>query len=166
MHYRTSMEIPQRPLGETGVLVSALGLGGYHVAMASSEREGIRIVHAAIDAGVTSMDNAWEYLDGKSEQITAHEGLRYAMSLPVATTVSGIDSMEVLRAKPESGRRVQADVRTTDEHAAPARPGGGRGRTLRVEQDQRKDGRASRSQAARLPRRRGVVGVMAAGRLK
>jgi hypothetical protein len=28
--------------------------------------------------------------------ITAHEGLRYAMSLPVATTISGIDTMEVL----------------------------------------------------------------------
>jgi aryl-alcohol dehydrogenase-like predicted oxidoreductase len=28
--------------------------------------------------------------------ITAQQGLRYAMSLPVATTISGIDSMEVL----------------------------------------------------------------------
>jgi aryl-alcohol dehydrogenase-like predicted oxidoreductase len=28
--------------------------------------------------------------------ITANEGLRYAMSLPVATTISGVDSMEVL----------------------------------------------------------------------
>src|SRR4029079_1826743 len=63
------MQIPQRPLGDTGVLVSALGLGGYHLAMAGSEREGVRIAHAAIDAGVTFMDNAWEYHDGKSEQI-------------------------------------------------------------------------------------------------
>jgi aryl-alcohol dehydrogenase-like predicted oxidoreductase len=29
--------------------------------------------------------------------ITAEEGLRYAMSLPAATTISGIDSVEVLR---------------------------------------------------------------------
>jgi hypothetical protein len=49
------MEIPRRPLGTSGVLVSALGLGGYHVAK-GSEREGIRIVRAAIDAGVTFMD--------------------------------------------------------------------------------------------------------------
>ena len=28
--------------------------------------------------------------------ITAEQGLRYAMSLPVATTISGVDSMEVL----------------------------------------------------------------------
>jgi len=88
------MEIPRRPLGTSGVLVSALGLGGYHLALATSEREGIRIVHAAVDAGVTFMDNAWEYHDGQSEQIM---GLRYAMSLPVMTTVSGIDSMRVLK---------------------------------------------------------------------
>jgi hypothetical protein len=29
--------------------------------------------------------------------VTAEEGLRYAMSLPVATTISGIDSLAVLR---------------------------------------------------------------------
>jgi hypothetical protein len=33
----------------------------------------------------------------KKKAITAEEGLRYAMSLPVATVVSGIDSMRVLR---------------------------------------------------------------------
>jgi hypothetical protein len=33
----------------------------------------------------------------KDKVMTAEEGLRYAMSLPVATTVSGIDSMKVLR---------------------------------------------------------------------
>ena len=33
----------------------------------------------------------------KAKQISAEEGLRYAMSLPVATTISGIDSERVLR---------------------------------------------------------------------
>ena len=33
----------------------------------------------------------------KDKVVTAEEALRYAMSLPVATTVSGIDSMKVLR---------------------------------------------------------------------
>jgi len=33
----------------------------------------------------------------KEKVVTAEEALRYAMSLPVATTVSGIDSMKVLR---------------------------------------------------------------------
>jgi aryl-alcohol dehydrogenase-like predicted oxidoreductase len=33
----------------------------------------------------------------KSGVLTAEEALRYAMSLPVATTISGIDKIEVLR---------------------------------------------------------------------
>ena len=33
----------------------------------TSVREAVRIVHAAIDAGITFMDNAWEYHDGESE---------------------------------------------------------------------------------------------------
>src|SRR3569832_2230529 len=33
----------------------------------------------------------------KKKMVTAQEALAYAMSLPVATTISGIDSMRVLR---------------------------------------------------------------------
>jgi aryl-alcohol dehydrogenase-like predicted oxidoreductase len=62
-------EIPRRPLGRTGVEVSALGLGGYHLGTMKSEREAVRVVHEAIDAGLTFMDNAWEYHDGRSERL-------------------------------------------------------------------------------------------------
>ena len=62
-------DIPLRPLGGTGVHVSALGFGGYHLGTVKSEREAIRLVHAAIDAGITFMDNAWEYHDGRSETL-------------------------------------------------------------------------------------------------
>ncbi len=51
-------------------MVSALGLGGYHLGKMAQQREAIGLVHAAIDAGITFMDNAWEYHDGPSE--TAH----------------------------------------------------------------------------------------------
>ena len=37
-------EIPRRALGKTGVKVSAIGLGGYHLGKASSDDEAIRIV--------------------------------------------------------------------------------------------------------------------------
>jgi uncharacterized protein len=105
------MEIPQRPLGETGVLVSALGLGGYHVAMASSEREGIRIVHAAIDAGVTFMDNAWEYHDGKSEQIMgkALADRRNRVFLMTKVCTHGRDKREAMRQLEQSLRRLKTD---------------------------------------------------------
>jgi uncharacterized protein len=60
-------DIPLRPLGRTGVQVSALGLGGYHLGTIGSDREAVRIQHAALDAGITFFDNAWEYHDGLSE---------------------------------------------------------------------------------------------------
>jgi aryl-alcohol dehydrogenase-like predicted oxidoreductase len=60
--------IPQRPFGRhTDVSVSALALGGYHLGSITSVRESIRVVHAAIDAGITFLDNAWEYHEHESE---------------------------------------------------------------------------------------------------
>jgi len=61
------MAIPTRPFGKTGEQVSLLGLGGAHIGN-PSEEEGIRIVHEAIDAGVTFLDNAWEYNKRESER--------------------------------------------------------------------------------------------------
>ncbi|BAC89835.1 aldo/keto reductase [Gloeobacter violaceus] len=60
--------IPRRPFGKTGVQVSIIGLGGYHLGSAKSDAEAVRIVHAAMDAGVNFLDNAWEYRDGLSEE--------------------------------------------------------------------------------------------------
>ena len=45
-----------------------MGVGGYHLGNASSAQAAIRIVHEATDAGITFMDNAWEYHDGESER--------------------------------------------------------------------------------------------------
>ena len=45
--------------------VSVLGIGGHTLTLASSESESVDIVHAAIDAGLTFMDNAWHYHDGR-----------------------------------------------------------------------------------------------------
>ena len=61
----------------------------------------------------------------KKKVVTAEEALRYAMSLPVATTVSGIDSMRVLRQnvriasgfRPMSARQMAA-LRTRVREAA------------------------------------------------
>jgi len=61
------MAIPTRPFGTSGERVSLLGLGGAHIAK-PSEDEAIRIVHEAIDAGVTFLDNAWEYNGRESER--------------------------------------------------------------------------------------------------
>jgi hypothetical protein len=50
-----------RPLGTTGVMVSLIGMGGFHLGKTSTEEEAIRLIHAAVDNGITFMDNCWDY---------------------------------------------------------------------------------------------------------
>jgi hypothetical protein len=56
-----------RQLGRTGEEVSLIGLGGHHIGRQKEEKESIEIIRAAIDAGITFMDNCWDYHDGGSE---------------------------------------------------------------------------------------------------
>lgn len=60
--------MPTRPLGKTGQQVSVLALGGWHIGSIKDEAEAVRIMHAAIDEGLTFFDNAWDYHDGGSEE--------------------------------------------------------------------------------------------------
>src|ERR1700733_11653321 len=63
-----SGRIPRKPLGRTGLEVSAMGLGGYHLGSAETDQAANEIVAKAIDYGVNFFDNAWEYHDGLSEE--------------------------------------------------------------------------------------------------
>jgi aryl-alcohol dehydrogenase-like predicted oxidoreductase len=62
-----------RQFGATGIEVSAIGLGAWQLGRSAQwpdgpdEAEGVRIVHAALDAGVTFIDTAPGYADGQSE---------------------------------------------------------------------------------------------------
>ncbi len=57
-----------RTLGRTGEKVSAIGLGGFHIAQPNvTEDDSIRLVRSAIDRGITFMDNSWDYNEGQSE---------------------------------------------------------------------------------------------------
>jgi aryl-alcohol dehydrogenase-like predicted oxidoreductase len=61
-------EMLYRPLGKTGVQVSAIGMGGAHIGGPNlSEGEAIRLIQQAIDRGITFMDNSWDYHQGQSE---------------------------------------------------------------------------------------------------
>jgi aryl-alcohol dehydrogenase-like predicted oxidoreductase len=51
------------------VRVSILCLGGWHIGAVKDDREAIRIMHAAIDEGLTFFDNAWDYHNGRSEEL-------------------------------------------------------------------------------------------------
>jgi len=56
-----------RTLGKTQEKVSAIGLGGFHIGHPEDEQDSIRLIHSAIDRGITFMDNSWDYNDGISE---------------------------------------------------------------------------------------------------
>ncbi|MCF8000864.1 MAG: aldo/keto reductase [Halanaerobiales bacterium] len=60
--------VPTRLLGKTGEKVSILGLGGYHIGKLDKE-ESIKLIRKAIDEGITFMDNAWCYHQGRSEKL-------------------------------------------------------------------------------------------------
>ena len=64
----SSGSIPRRRLGRTGVLVSMIGVGGYHLGRTKDEAEAIRIVRTALDRGIDFMDNSWDYNGGVSEE--------------------------------------------------------------------------------------------------
>jgi aryl-alcohol dehydrogenase-like predicted oxidoreductase len=61
-------DLPRRKLGRTGAVVSAIGLGGWHMGIQQDEAESIRIVRTAVDGGITFLDNCWDYNDGESER--------------------------------------------------------------------------------------------------
>jgi len=104
-------EIPRRPFGRHRDLVSALGLGGYHVGAVGTEREAVRLIHAAIDGGVTFLDNAWEYHDGKSEirMGKAIRDRRQQVFLMTKVCTHGRDAKTAMRQLEQSLRRLHTD---------------------------------------------------------
>lgn len=104
-------EIPRRALGNTGEYVSALGLGGYHLGSVASEREAIRIIHEAIDAGITFLDNAWEYHEHESEKRMgkAIADRRDRVFLMTKVCTHGRDAKVAMRQLEDSLRRLKSD---------------------------------------------------------
>jgi aryl-alcohol dehydrogenase-like predicted oxidoreductase len=91
--------------------VSAIGLGGYHLGTVASEKDATRIVHEAVDAGITFMDNAWEYHEGKSEERMGRAlvGRRDRVFLMSKVCTHGRDAKVAMRQLDESLRRLRTD---------------------------------------------------------
>lgn len=102
--------IPTRPLGRSGERVPIVGMGGYHIGRAE-EAEAIRILHEAIDEGMTFFDNSWDYHDGGSETLVGKAlssgGRRDKVFL--MTKVCARDYHGARRHLEESLRRLQTD---------------------------------------------------------
>jgi hypothetical protein len=108
---RSTAEVPTRPFGRTGIPVSILALGGWHLGLPKTERESTRLVHAAIDGGITFMDNAWDYNDGVSETRMgkALVGRRDKVFLMTKVCVHGRDARTAMKQLEESLRRLKTD---------------------------------------------------------
>jgi predicted aldo/keto reductase-like oxidoreductase len=100
-----------RPLGRTGEHISAIGLGGHHIGRQADESESIRIIRTAIDAGITFMDNSWDYNDGVSE-IRMGKALSdgYRDKVFLMTKLDGRTRKAAADQIDESLQRLQADV--------------------------------------------------------
>lgn len=103
--------VPKKPLGRTGIQVSAMGLGGYHLGSAETDQAANEIVAKALDHGVDFFDNAWEYHDGLSEDRLgkALKGKRDKAFVMTKVCTHGRDKKVAMRMLEESLRRLQTD---------------------------------------------------------
>ena len=109
-----------RLFGRTGVRVSPLCLGAMNFGGVTNEADSIRIVHAALDAGINFIDTANVYNAGQSEVVVgkALEGKRDQVFL--ATKVhgkmgegpndEGNSRLHILKACEDSLRRLNTDT--------------------------------------------------------
>jgi len=102
-------EIPMRTLGRTGLRVSIIGLGGFHVGLPEREEDSIALVHRALDLGVNFFDNADSYQEGNAEERMgkALEGRRQKTVL--MTKVESRDAKGSREALEKSLRRLRTD---------------------------------------------------------
>jgi uncharacterized protein len=102
--------IPYRTLGRTGEKVSLIGLGGYHLGSQSDPEESIRIIRTGIDAGISFLDNCWDYNGGESE-VRMGKALRdgYRQKAFLMTKIDGRNKAAATAQLNESLRRLQTD---------------------------------------------------------
>jgi len=103
--------ITHRTFGYTGVDVSILGIGGYHLGSVKTQTEAMRIVNEAIDRGINFFDNAWDYHDGKAEERMgkALKGRRDEVVLMTKVCTHSRDKKTAMRQLHQSLKRLQTD---------------------------------------------------------
>jgi aryl-alcohol dehydrogenase-like predicted oxidoreductase len=113
-----SNEMIYRELGSTGETVSAIGLGGWHLALKYvDEALAVKLVRSAIDRGITFMDNCWDYNEGASE-IRMGKALRdgYRDKVFLMTKIDGRSKKEAARQLDESLKRMKVDMIDLVQH--------------------------------------------------
>ena len=108
---RPTFEAPKRAMGKTGLQVSILGVGGYHLGTTSNQAEADYIVAKALDHGINFFDNAWEYHKGVSEERMGHalKGRRDQAILMTKVCTHGRKKDVAMQMLEESLKRLQTD---------------------------------------------------------
>ncbi len=107
----TGATVPHRPMGKTGLDVSIIGLGGFHLGSARDQPTANDIVARALDAGINFFDNAWDYHDGLSETRLGEAlvGKRDRAIVMTKVCTHGRDAKVAMQMLDESLRRLQTD---------------------------------------------------------
>jgi len=108
---RGGATLPQRPLGKTGVQVSALALGGV-IGMQlppSADHDPMAIAETALNLGVTYFDTAPSYNNGQSETNYGHVLARRRKEVFLATKTGDRTHDGTLRSVEQSLKRLQTD---------------------------------------------------------
>jgi len=107
-----------RILGDTGERVSAIGVGGWHLALKHvDEKLAVRIVREALDRGINFLDNCWDYNEGASEKRMG-KALRdgYREKAFVMTKIDGRSKKEAARQLDESLGRLDIECLDLVQH--------------------------------------------------
>jgi uncharacterized protein len=107
----TGATVPHRPMGKTGLDVSIIGLGGFHLGSARDQPTANDIVARALGAGINFFDNAWDYHDGLSETRLGEAlvGKRDRAIVMTKVCTHGRDAKVAMQMLDESLRRLQTD---------------------------------------------------------
>lgn len=117
LHYHGRMQY--RALGDTGLKVPVMGLGGNTFGQTVQGAEAVAVIRAALDAGMTFIDTADVYSLGESERCVAEaiEGRRHEVVLATKGRQAmgegpyrrGLSRRWIMRAAEDSLRRLRTD---------------------------------------------------------
>jgi aryl-alcohol dehydrogenase-like predicted oxidoreductase len=111
-------DVLYRKLGRTGERVSAIGVGGWHLALKGvTEKTAITIVRRALDSGINFLDNCWDYNEGRSEtRMGKALGNGYREKAFVMTKIDGRSKSAATRQLDQSLRRLRTDCIDLVQH--------------------------------------------------
>ena len=106
----TTAKMPTRTLGKTGIEVSILGFGsGSRFLMYEAEDKALEALSHAMDLGITYVDTAHSYGNGKSEERIGRLMSEYRKQITLATKLSARTADDARRQIELSLKRLQTD---------------------------------------------------------